>query len=224
MMEAIRKKLFIISLIGILIFSSGYGLGYVLKKNASKEEIPTSSTNRFILKSSTAESTMNMKETRKDELAFFTQLNQGFTSKECALFLEKIKSSSSPNSQKIRLNFLFERWGEIAPKEALNQLTQSKNLDPDYKIDIFRGWSNRDPENALRYLEENNPHLLRKNPRLLCETTSNALSHLDPNIIWKWIQRNKIYLRKTQAQTLETYFLDSLKRYPEKEKLLQAPH
>lgn len=122
--------------------------------------------------------------------AFIKTLEGKLTSDDCARLFEDEFTSVQRKTSGVTFNekmyLILEKWGEIAPKQALEKITVNENGRYGV-IPVFKSWAKKNPEAAAAFFSESQDRLIGKNPGILSVISGEWAKH-SPEKAWEWIQ------------------------------------
>lgn len=127
----------------------------------------------------------------KESYAAFIKMLEGkLTSDDCArLFQDEFTSVQKKTSGVLfneKMDLILQKWGEIAPKQALEKVTVNEYGRYGVRA-VFRSWAKKNPEAAAAFFSESQDRLIGKNPGILSEISGEWAKH-SPEKAWEWIQ------------------------------------
>ena len=123
--------------------------------------------------------------------SFFQKLQKNRESAEFETLFEETLSNTNRglHSLEFEMSLLLEKWGEVAPKQALEKIKQTQG-DPYWYSLVFQGWAQRDPEGAANFYNEINDIKIKNNFYILY-AISQQWSQNSPKDAWNWFQSHK---------------------------------
>lgn len=116
---------------------------------------------------------------------FSARMQKELTSEEMEKIFDELFSSSISDFDP-KMSLLLQKWGEIAPKSALEKIKNNKG-SIDWAYPVFMGWAKKNPEAAATYYSESRDRYV-KNNFLVLVAISTQWTMYSPQNTWDWLQ------------------------------------
>lgn len=108
----------------------------------------------------------------------------------------------------LKMNLLLEKWGEIAPKQALEKIKSAQDSSF-WMSSVFQGWAQKNPEAAAHFYKESQEHKIKNNFLILSAICQKWANH-DPQKAWEWLNAQKEFQRAAGFQFAQRALFDNL--------------
>lgn len=127
---------------------------------------------------------------------YFMSIRNFRSSEECEACFEGLVKHTylSPGEKALRMNMLLNKWGEVAPRQAIEKVLKKdfSNFHNHYKDSavwvncVFSGWTGKSPETAASYFKESTDPRIRKNP-FIPHSIIDRWADSSPMSAWDWL-------------------------------------
>lgn len=139
--------------------------------------------------------------------AFAKRVQEARTSEDMErLFDEQLTISDETFA--LTMNLLLEKWGEIAPKQALEKIKSAQGSSF-WMSSVFQGWAQKNPEAAAHFYKESQDHKIKNNFLILTTICGKWVNH-DSQKAWEWLNTQKEFHNASAFQFTKRGLFDSL--------------
>lgn len=211
----IRTRTLVLS--GFSTFALGWGVMYLCHKTLEENTTVIENTHTPLSRRGNSAHQRNSSRAKSsgetDFADYFMRIRNFRSSEECeACFEGLIKHTSlSPGERAMRMNMILNKWGEVAPRQAIEKVLDKDfaNFHNQHKDSaawvncVFSAWTEKSPETAASYFKESTDPRIRKNP-FIPYTIIDQWADASPMGAWDWLtsQDKKSILHHDQFKTL----------------------
>lgn len=186
---------------GISAFALGWGLvffcGHGNETQGNSGELKKVSASRFGEALINEKSSLAYLPSRVGFAEYFQHVQNLRTVEECEVYFENIieDAALSLTEKHFRMSVLLFKWGELAPRQAIQKVQEgdiwkiSKEYDmtPPWLTYVFTGWAGKDPEAAAAFFKETSDPRIQKDPMLPVFLVQKWAEHSAKDA-WRWLE------------------------------------
>lgn len=187
----------------IFISAIGFAIGVIFpfgrEKTKEKSDINVVSSGDFRNPSSLQSVSREIPNVREESYpSFASRLQKVRTSEELEKLFNELIASSSTKDFDPKMSLLLEKWGAIAPKQALSKVENCKGA-LSWSYPVFLGWASKNPEAAASFYNEAQSKYV-KNNFLVIIAISGQWAKYSPDKALDWLDSQK---GKTASRELQ---------------------
>ena len=181
------------------------------KSEIPQNNITSSTVTRFGIKSVNKNTHLPETFDSIDDFAsFLKQIEKKKTPEEFEKLFDSLIGDPQTSHNSERMAMLLSKWGEIAPRQAIDKVLQSP-LEELWLACIFSGWAGKDPETVAHYYDETKNKSIKNSYFVLNRIVSQWAQHSPAKAI-QWLDSYKKEQPKL-CESVKQSIIPSLAKY-----------